>query len=205
MKTLNLFSFLFLIIFFTGCKAILMKMYGVKKPEIENAKSVIDYAIKIGLDTSNIVAIRNVDDFGKFYKRGLPEGIIFDSSGDYIEYKQSDTSCNAGLFPFIKSLKKNESYRKSDEFNLKNELNLLSTLQGQPLKPLYNDYDFLFLIFWVKWEGKLNKDHVLVWQNLAANNNNAKIKTILVNLDVQEYWETEKRDELLYSLRKAIN
>lgn len=204
-KSGGLLLIIIILISFTGCKTILIKMYGVKKPSIETEVSIKNYALKIGLDTLTIVSV-NVDDFVDiFSRRGIPEGLIFDKSGNYLEYKESDTSCNAGLFNYIPELNSNGSYNRSVKYNLTEEVSSLRNLKGQAIQEFNSsEYDFLLFIYWAKWVGKLNKDHVKEWQQLALDNKNAKIKTILINLDIQENWDKEKRDELLNSMRKAF-
>lgn len=204
-KSEKLLLIIIVLISFAGCKPILMKMYGIKKPAIETEASIKNYAFQIGLDTFNIVSV-NADDFRKtLSKRGVPEGLIFDKSGNYLEYKESDTSCNAGLFIYIPELNSNGSYNRSVKYNLTEEVSSLRNLKGQAIQEFNSsEYDFLLFIYWAKWVGKLNKDHVKEWQQLALDNKNAKIKTILINLDIQENWDKEKRDELLNSMRKAF-
>ncbi len=181
-------------------------MVGVRNPKVENEASIKEYALKTGIDTSDIAGVINVDSAIKLnLRRGLPEGIVFKASGEYIEYKETDSSCNAGLFTFIKALKKEGEYAHTDKHNLQDELMMMTDLKGQPL-PEFNtsDYDFIVFIYWAKWEGKLNKDHVQEWQQLAADNKNARIKTFLVNLDMLEYYDKEVRDDFLKSLRRSM-
>ena len=72
-----------------------MKMYGVKDPDIENEKSIVKKALKYELDTSNIVTVNSKDFLYELQGRGIPDGAIYDKNVNYIEYRQSDTACNA--------------------------------------------------------------------------------------------------------------
>ncbi len=205
MKTIHLFIFLCLILSLSGCNRFYRVIFGIHKPVLENETSLKSYAFGIGLDTSNIYAVSYPEYLNVATRRGLTDALIFNSSGGYIEYKLTDTSCNAGLFAFIPQLNKDSNYIQSDTFRLSNEIFRFRTLSGQPVSSFdTSSYDFLLCIYWVHFLGKLNVDHVRVWQQLASANPNATIKTILVNLDVQQNWETPQRDELLYAMRKAI-
>jgi hypothetical protein len=62
--------------------------------------------------------------------------------------------------------------------------------------------DFYLLIYYTSWSGRLNKDHVKIWEDQARNNTNAKIRVYKVNLDFQEYWEAEEREKIIASLNK---
>jgi hypothetical protein len=67
---------------------------------------------------------------------------------------------------------------------------------------LPNNADFYLLIYWNVWTGKLNKDHVKIWEDLARENKNCKIKVIKVNLDIQEYWEPKEKEMYRKAMRK---
>ena len=189
----------FTILFLSGCQVVLKKMYGIKSPKIENNISIKKKAFKYGLDTTNIVTLNSANFLQTFNEiRGVPDGNIYDSKGNYIEYKLTDTSCNAGLFNFIPGLSPEKTYEKTGEPSLEIELNKYRTLTGNKVETkIDNKFDFYLVIYWTVWIGKLNKDHVKIWEEQAKNNNKAKIGVIKVNLDIQEYWDKEERDKII--------
>ncbi len=192
---------LFSVFMLASCQPILMKMYGIKDPDIENEKSIIKKALKYNLDTSNIVTVNSTAFLHVLSEQSIPNAAIYDRTGKYIEYRQTDTSCNAGLFQFIPALNLNDTYNQPDSADLKTELNKYRDLKGNMLK--YPEAaDFYLLIYWTVWTGKLNKDHVKIWEDLARNNKNCTIKVIKVNLDVQEYWDKQERDKIIKAMSK---
>jgi len=177
-----------------SCNAVLMKMYGIKDPDIETERSIKKKALKYGMDTTNIVTA-NAKDFPVLMKgQAIPDGAVFNSKGEYIEYRATDTSCNAGLFEFIPGLNLMGSYNLTGKTTLEAELAKCRTFNGSAV-PL-PVADFYVLIYWTVWSGKLNKDHVKVWEDLAKNNKNCSVRVIKVNLDVQENWEEAERDKI---------
>lgn len=182
-----------------SCKPIMMKMYGIKNPDVENNKSIIKKAMKYGLDTATIVTVNNNDFLNVLNGQSIPDAGIYDKNGKYIEYRQTDTSCNAGLFSFISALNLNDKYNQPDRADLNTELNKCRDLKGNKLNKI-EDADFYLLIYWTVWTGKLNKNHVKIWQDLAKTNKNCKVKVILVNLDIQEYWEKQERDKIIKAM-----
>lgn len=187
-----------------SCRPIMLKLYGIKDPDIENRKTILKKAKKFGLDTAGIVSVKS----GNFLKTmkdagGIPDAAIFDAKGDYIEYRATDTSCNAGLFGFIPDLKRDGSYNKTGKTSLSTELNKYNDLQGKSLDQAnLKPADFYVLIYWSIWTGRLNKDHVKVWENLAKQNKQAHIEVIKVNLDFQEYWDKAERDQIIERMSK---
>lgn len=187
----------------SGCRAILLKMYGIKNPGVESPQSIKKYASKEGLDTALMASV-NPSDFKSVIKlgSGIPDAAVFDRDGAYIEYRATDTSCNAGLFRFIPSLQPGGDYRRTGRTTLKAELAKLRTLDGKPFPEPGGNDDFYLLLYWTKWTGKLNKDHVKEWQDLASANAKSRIRIIEVNLDVQAYWPKEEQDRILGMMMK---
>ena len=105
------------------------------------------------------------------------------------------------IFQFIPSLNIHDQYNQPDSANLKTELKKYRDLKGNELKSI-ESADFFVIIYWTVWTGKLNKDHVKIWEDLAKENKNAKIKVFKVNLDLQTLWDKQERDEIIKILSK---
>lgn len=194
-----------LLIMSSSCKWFLLRAYGVKQPRFESVKSIVKKSRRLKLDTSCIL-VMNPYAIGSFYKRGVPEGEIFDAEGRYIEYKKTDTSCNAGLFTFISDLKTDSNYNTSSTRSLKKELNRYKRLDRLPLTETYfKPADFYVFLTWAKWIGRLNKDHVKEWEELIKKNQKAKIQLILVNIDLMEDWTNEEKEYVERLLTKKKN
>lgn len=189
------------ILVLASCQPIMKAIYGIKKPEIENRESITKKALKFGLDTTNIVSVTSKDFPYVLKSTSIPNAAIYDSNGKYIEYRQTDTSCNAGLFDFIPKLNVSGTYNKPDSSGLAEEWTKFRDLKGNEMN-LPNNADFYLLIYWNVWTGKLNKDHVKIWEDLARDNKNCKIKVIKVNLDIQEYWEPKEKEMYRKAMRK---
>lgn len=193
--------FLVSLLTLVSCQPIMMKIYGIKDPEIENQKTIIKRALKYDLDTSNIVTVNSSDFLYVLNGRSIPDASIYDRNGKYIEYRQTDTSCNAGLFQFIPDLNLNTLYNQPDSADFKTQLNKFRDLSGNELIE-QDSADFYLLTYWTVWTGKLNKDHVKIWEDLARDNKNCKIKVIKVNLDIQEYWDEQEREKIIKAMSK---
>lgn len=177
-------------------------IYGIKKPDVENEESIKCKAIKFGLDTSNIVTVNEYDYLQVMKGQGIPDCEIFDRNGHFINYRQTNSECNAGLFEFIPNLKTDTLYITNDSILLENKMSKFRDFNGNTLQKIENA-DFYVLIYWTVWTGKLNKDHVKIWENLAYSNKNCTITVIKVNLDMQEYWNEQELEKIYDFMRKA--
>ncbi|MBK7817764.1 MAG: hypothetical protein IPJ60_09575 [Sphingobacteriaceae bacterium] len=197
----KLISLTVILVCLTSCQAIMKKMYGIKDPDIENERTIKKAATKYKLDPANIVTVTSDAFLKELSGKSIPDVAVFDSNGNYIEYRVTDTSCNAGLFKFIPELNLKGNYNKTGLTNLQAELIKFRDLVGKSVGTS-EKADFYLHIYWTVWTGKLNKDHVKIWEDLAVNNKNCKIKTLTVNLDIQEYWGKSKCDSILNKLNK---
>jgi hypothetical protein len=184
-----------------SCQPIMMKFYGIKDPDIETEKSIFNKALKYELDTSNIVTISSSVFFDVLNGQAIPDASIFDRDGRYVEYRQTDSACNAGLFEFIPALNLLNKYNQPDSADLQSILINCRDLRGNSLAIL-ESADFYVLIYWTVWTGRLNKDHVKIWEDLAKNNPNCKIKVIKLNLDMQDWWEPQDKDKIYNAMRR---
>ena len=180
----------------------MLKLYGFKSLEIENEETIKEKAAKFKLDTTNIVVVSSLNFPRVFSSIGIPDGAIYDSNGNYIEYRENKESCNADLFQFITELNLKTKYNYSQKPNLNQELSKFRNLNGNPLNEV-EPADYYVLLYWTVWTGRLNKDHVKVWEDLAKQNTNCKIKVIKVNLDLQEFWEESDRDKIIKAMERT--
>ncbi len=189
-----------ILILISSCTPILKKLYGIKKPDIESRESIEKSFRKWGLDETNVVCVRSDQFLSTLRNQGLPDASIFDHEGKYIEYRQTDTSCNAGLFQFIPDLQKGASYKRPDTLSMQALFTRFYMLDGQKAQ-LPEPADFYVLIYQTIWTGKLNKDHVKIWEDQAKANQKAKVKVIKVNLDLQAWWPEEEQKKLRTLMR----
>lgn len=195
-------SFLLTVLLFTSCKPLMLKMYRIKDPGVENKASILKTAMRYGIDTSGIFTLRPEDFLVTLSAQPMPDIAVFDSAGAYIEYRNTNTSCNSGLFDFIPALHPEGSYRKTGKTSLQEELKKLRDINGNALSLPPEKADYYLLFYWSVWLGKLNKDHVQVWEKLAQQNKNCTIKVLKINLDIQESWPPATKEHLLQLMRK---
>lgn len=183
--------------------SIIKLLWGIHEPRVETTASILKAASRYELNKGSIVTV-SPDGFSTImndFHHGIPEGMIFDRQGQYIEYKLTDSACNAGLFGFIPSLNAAKKYNSKSELTLNREMAMLRTIEGAALPAGYIDTtaDFYLLISWASFTGRLNKDHVKKWQELAKSNAKAKLQVVLVNVDVQQWWPQPARNNILAS------
>jgi len=198
-------KFLLLILIFitiSSCKFLITELKGVKKPRIENKKSILKYLKKIDVDTNNVISV-NKDGFLNLKKfvKGIPEILVFNHKNEMILYKE-DSECNGKAFDFIKKLNKDKQYKTSDSIKITDFIKYATDLDGNQFNLDSNNYDYIVFIFWAKYIGNFNKDYMKKWECEAYHNINAKIKVFKVTTDLFRWrnidvdLKTEKKEDL---------
>ena len=197
------FSLLLCIGLLTGsCTFLIYKAYGIKNPGIENEKSLTKFLRKKKMRTDNFVTIKSEHFLMTLKGKGIPDADFFDANGEYLEYRANDSSCNAGVFGFIPTLGTNTSFKKTGLKNLQKEWDKYLSPTGAAL-PSLPKADYYMFIYWTAWSGRLNKDHVKVWEDSALANTKAKVHVVKVNMDLQEYWDEKERQKIIDILNKS--
>lgn len=178
-----------------SCTQKLYMMYaGMHEPRVETTESLRKYMRKVKMTSDNVFTTQNIESFQNqlFFAGGsVPEALIFNKNLDNIIYRDTN-ECNAHAFSAILELDKNKTYQINDLVKF-NDINAgLCDLEGNPTKITVNDNsDFLVVIYWAKFTGRLNKDHVNIWEKDAINNTNSNIQVVKINLDQLSFWENE--------------
>lgn len=189
---------LFSLSFLVGCNAIGKVLYGVKKPKVESKESIISFLEKKKLSTENVFCV-DMADFKPtllLTKNKIPDVLIFNKKGEYLPYGE-EWACNASAFDFIEKLNDTTVYKTTDLTTLDNLLGKFHHLGGSELtsETLSNikSSNFVVVAFWTKWSGKLNKTKIREWETQAKNNTKTKITFVKLNLDMQDWWEANKK------------
>lgn len=182
---------------FVSCTKILLKAYGVKNPDIENAASLQKYVERKNIGISEYWGFKDTLGYIEYIRSriGMPEARFFDKNLNLIRYKPDSVSCNAKVFSVLEnpSILKEMVSDTSETINdyLKNVINLSDK---SPAKFDANSYDFYVILYWARWSGRINKTKIRDWIRKieTANHNGYKIKIIPINTDIQDFWGMEK-------------
>ena len=190
-----------LLIILSSCTQIILKMQGGHLPRIENAETIASTLEKYNLSDSNNFIICDSSSYFKILKEiaSLPEIMFFNDLGKRMEIRKQGT-CTAGVGVLIDSI---QDYTVPDTsilslfHQIDNLLYHLRTLEGETInKSTLKGADYIVVIFWAKFIGKLNKTKVKQWELAVQAKKELKIEVLKVNCDVQEMWGlNEKREK----------
>lgn len=183
------------VVFLSGCSILARIVIGIKNPKIETKESLSGFLKKIGTPIETFYVCKDSISFMSMMKTvpGIPEAEFFDCNGNFIPYKKSAESCNAGIDSFLNQLMLNKTFATSFE-NINSRLvNLLDiqTNEALSLKQLPKS-DYYVLLYFAKFTGvKMNKEHINIWiDEIEKQNQNSNLKMtyLLVSLDFMEFW-----------------
>ncbi len=176
-----------------SCQPIAKTMYGIKNPKVETIESVDKYLRSIQSPSENNIYCK---DFAAYqtvlnlFEKSLPEAILFNSNGKMLTYKRNNQDCNAGLFETIPGLSKNSNLPVLESNDIETFIAFLVDRNGLKIQNL-PEADYFLFINWAKFMGKLNKDHVKAWEDLAGKNENTKIAVYKINMGIMESWNVK--------------
>lgn len=181
-------------ILLAGCSPVMRLIYGIKKPRFENQQTLVSYLQRTEISVEDVYTL-NFEGYLnalELINKRVPEVLIFDRDGNYIPYGD-EWACNAGAFGFIENLNDTTFYLSTDRAHLDGLPFSLHTLAGDSLGMPPTAADFHVFVFWAKFTGRLNKNHVKVWENQATQNIATNVRLYKINLDFQEHWSPEIR------------
>jgi hypothetical protein len=201
MKNLTLlFIFSFAVL---SCKSIVIRMAGIKQPQIETQTSLKKYLEQKKIITEDIYTFQNKDKLFEFYNfkaignGGAMEVFIFDKNGYLVAFKPDTIGCKAGLAPFLADI---ENKAKSNTVTNIQIDTLLSQVRKNDEKQatLFKDLkpaDYYMLIYWAKYLGKSADNVLLVQDDIdAAAKRGIKIQPIYISGDYIEDWGISKKE-----------
>ena len=192
------------LLLFQSCRSVMMGIYGIKNPDIEDSVSLVKYCEKKGINTNNLYTLGAEDNVKILNLIGgsIPDIMIFNSHGQLIPYADKNF-CNAAAFSFIDSLNSKKDFREDTSISYSDLADKMRNLNGHLNAPQMNpETNYYIFIFWTRWTGRLNKTHVIPWENQALSNPNAKVEVYKVNMDMQQYWKISKED-YMQNLQKS--
>jgi len=176
----------------SGCTKIILAMYGYHSPREESIQSYKMYCAKLNLDSQNIIFLRDSTMFMKYYAKadtqlkvlniGVPEIYVFDNKGILLKYKP-DSACNAPGFQFTERACEKLSELKKTNLKITDFLKYFTTSEGNNVNANPEQFDATVIISWAKFTGRLNKDHVKIWEDNLRRYSNCKLKIYKASLD----------------------
>ena len=188
------FSLIILLVF-SSCSYLLKKKYQIKKPKLENLKSINNYLSKKGMDTTHSLYIKDFKSFAEITKSMgmiIPNAYFFNKEGNFVSYKKKAEDCTAKITPFFSEL--NHLSELPFETNKKQDSFEQLLMPNSVIKNKKSNSTITVFITWAIYTGKLNDENAFSWIELVekAKKNGIKIDYYLVNCDFQESWQDFK-------------
>jgi hypothetical protein len=189
-----------LIVTMCSCQKILIRIAGLRAPQIESNKSVRKFVSQIHGDTMDIYCLdstlfeqlRNIP-----FKPGWTAGLrpmqfrVYDKYGKPIVHYASCEGRLKDLKPFDTVPPRNQVNLDST-LNLQEDLDRYFTLDGQKASIKYNPgYDFYFVVYVSRYTPRMSKSMCKAINKYRRTHPELKIKIYMVDTDVMDWWNTE--------------
>lgn len=159
----------------------------------ENPKSLQEFLDenKVNYDVRDLAVLDHPADWLDFYKKkklSVPTAYFFNSEGVRIVEEFDAASCSQ-VINGLESIEKIKSYKKDPNETINT---WLSQVDFRFTKDeIFNEaYDiYVIVIFGKLIKTKTSNPTAFNWYNSLKKNNNLKIKTILLSIDIMDDWE----------------
>lgn len=164
-----------------------MIAYDIHKPKQKTKNYLINYYRKKGLVTDNLLFVKNQEDWIKLTKLPGVDLICFNKNQEFFWYRDS-TQCNAPGFNYSEQICNSQVpiKRVNKNFKLDSLLSFAECFDGS--SPKIDSADYSVVITCARYSGRLNKDHIKVWEeNLRKSN--CKVQIYKLCTDPLKEWE----------------
>lgn len=178
-----------------GCSKIAMVMYGVKKPDFENATSIKQRQHEIFGKDYRVVTL-TADAWKNKRSHPMPEVFVFSSDGYLIPYQDSlRPNCNGPAEQFLAELDRKRTYHKNEQITMQEFVkDLKFDGCGQRFIPNSDSADFFVFMTWSVWSGKkIHKEKTMIWHEALTANRNITASMHPLNIDFQDCWTEEEK------------
>lgn len=189
--------FIPLIFLLIGCSnakmTLLYAIYGIKQPKELNSTEIIKYANKIKLNNYEHYSISKK---GFIYlsqsKESVNSMFIFNHNLNQIKPKKF-ISCSADNIEFIQNFTDSAKVIVLQNDSTSKVYQHIKSIEGDDIRINSDEFDYLIILTWAKFIGKLNKTNTLTWSQKLTEITfeGKKIKVIYLNLDPREFWNKE--------------
>jgi hypothetical protein len=188
-----------------SCTSSIMRIAGLREPQIETKHSIFNFLQKLKEDTNDVYTLDSVL-FQKLRKEQFKPGMarsfrpvqirIYGKSGKpVIQW----ASCEG----FLSDLKIFDSVPPkiinglNTSLNLEDDLKRYFTLDGNPAHIIVQEgFDYYILIYFAKYFPKLSKESFSQVNRYISNHPELKCKVYKINVDFQEFWNVELQVDL---------
>jgi len=184
----------FILALLCGCTPVIKLISGFHDPKPEDRQSLTEYLSRKKISADNVLVFA---DSSSYYQRlyemkDFPDIRVFDRSGKRIYYKDTTISCTGSAYDFTKAICTFKNLKSSASKSLSAEAANLKTIDDAPVFiPENDEADYYVLIYWARFLGRLNKNHVRAWENNLKHAKSCRVRVYKVNMDWQKAWNKE--------------
>ena len=198
MRKLSLPFALFFFSILTSCTAIILKLAGAKKPDVEKIASIEEKYKQMGFSLNDYFIMKEDSMLNQFFR--YPNEVrLFDKTGIMIaeDSLAGKKECSGNIVNFIKVVPPLTYAHRDSSQSIKACLESIRHINNLSSPAFDNsEYDYLVIVYWNLFSGKVrNEDYIKSIQNAITKNQYSKIQLIPVNCDMYEGVDWDQKFE----------
>lgn len=198
MKTLANFIIVLLLGLFSSCTVLILKLMGAKKPGIESYENIQKKYIEMNFSLEQFYIMKEDSLFNQFF-RHPNEVRLFDKNGFMIleDSLAGMKGCSGNIVTFMSSVPPVTYAHRDSSQSLHACLESIRHIQDSTQLSVNKvDFDYLAIVYWNMFSGKVrNEEHLKSIQYAINENKHSKFQLIPVNCDMYEGVDWDKKLE----------
>jgi len=198
MKTFNI-SLLWIVLLAGGCRQIVCWKHEIHQPCEEGPESLEKFLAQMGLTSKNVYLFKDAASFAYHIpnlalRHELIGMLVFDHHG--LVQIQADTT-SEGHGDIVAGLNNEAIFLTDTTFRWQQLISDLLPMNGKHEELNQSAFDYLVMITWACFAGKLNEPISKIMDS-ARQNRNTRISFVLLNVDMQKSWKLRKGQRLTF-------
>lgn len=189
-------------VFLSSCKQIIFWKYGIHRPQAETTESLQDFLLKMNQPAEDVYIFKDSASYlqcmnDPLFHHNILNSMFFTREGILDQFKDS-VLCQWSAGYYIKTLRSDTEYHINKNYRYQDILFNFRPFKDQK-KSLKTDsiFDFIALVTWGKFAGKLNERQFIA-DDFAAANYHARIRVVYLNCDALKSWNLDKKKILVF-------
>lgn len=183
----------------TSCVTIVKWKYGIRNPREETPESLIEFLKKMNKSPEDIYLFRDSSSYFHYlnipvFRKNLIGSMFFNGQGLLTGVKDTN-KCQWSVNAFIENLEHQKDFLADTSFRFQDLDKCLVPLVNDGICREMMDPDFIVVINWGCFAGKLNQRFFDV-SAMDGEKRDIRIRLVFLNIDMQKSWELTKDQKL---------
>lgn len=191
----------FLLLITASCVTLVKWKYGITEPREETPASLLKFLQKMNQPPEDFYIFKDSAAFCHYlndsvFRKNLIGSLFFNQEGLLTDIKDT-AKCQWSVSSFLQNLDHKRAFKVDSAYRYQNVLShLMPLVRNGITDSLLGSYNYIVLITWGRFAGKLNK-RLFDAAEMANEKRNKGVHIAFINIDMQKSWKLRKNQKMI--------